>query len=438
MLGIGQHGPLGARPDEDADGRPSGNVSSGSGPAPTIGERDAWVVLAGAEGVGPVTFGRLVAAFGSALAVLQAASAGDSCAELVAASRGPDGASPTLARAGALAIADAAARPWRLLGPVARSGVQVLTLADEAYPARLRAIDLPPPVLFLHGSPEALERVRAVAIVGTRRPTTQGRALAGQIAEAVAGFGATVVSGLALGIDAAAHSAAVRQRTPTVAVIGGGHDRLYPAAHRGLARAIIAEGGAIVSEFAPDTQPTRGTFPRRNRIISGLAEATVVVEAGSRSGALTTAAWALEQGRGLYLVPGRPGDPAVAGCLAFLREGGPDARIVAGVPELIEDLGYLDTAADGGHRGLVDTTLTAAEREVALHLVSGRGTVDELVHATGAASATVLGALTVLEMRGLAVGTFGRYRPAGALAAGGAVPPRTRTKPGDSDRPRAA
>ena len=106
-------------------------------------------------------------------------------------------------------------------------------------------------------------------------------------------------------------------------------------------------GGAVLSEFAPDTQPSRGTFPRRNRIISGLADATVVVEAGARSGALTTAAWALEQGRALYLVPGRLDDPAVAGCLAFLREAGPEARIVAGVPELLEDLGLL---APGGRR----------------------------------------------------------------------------------------
>src|SRR4029077_278357 len=112
--------------------------------------------------------------------------------------------------------------------------------------------------------------------------------------------------------------------------------------HRGLARSIVDAGGAVISEFAPDIVPSRGTFPRRNRIISGLADATVVVEAGARSGALTTAAWALEPGRGLHIVPGRLDDPAVAGCLAVLREAGREARIVAGIGELIEALGLLD------------------------------------------------------------------------------------------------
>ena len=191
-----------------------------------------------------------------------------------------------------------------------------------------------------------------------------------------------------------------------------------PAAHRALARSIAAHGGAVLSEFAPDTQPSRGTFPRRNRIISGLADATVVVEAGARSGALTTAAWALEQGRSLYLVPGRLDDPAVAGCLAFLREAGPEARIVAGVPELLEDLGLL---APGGRRlapgDALLGTLSSVEEAVAVHVAAGLASVDELVHATGAASATVLGALTSLEVRGLVVDAFGRYRAAGPLAA---------------------
>jgi DNA processing protein len=226
-----------------------------------------------------------------------------------------------------------------------------------------------------------------------------------------------------------------------VAVIGGGHERLYPASHRGLARAIIRGGGAVVSEFAPDTVPTRGTFPRRNRIISGLSDATVVVEAGARSGALTTAAWALEQGRGLYLVPGRLDDPAVAGCLAFLREAGPEARVVAGVPELLEDLGLVPgcgtagaaggaSTGPGGAAALVLAALGPAERAVASVLAAGRGTVDEIVAGTDLAGATVLGVLTSLELRGLAVEVFGRYRAAGALAAAGpAIRARTAPRP---------
>jgi len=424
MLGVGRAGPLGRLDATEPGG--AGN--------PDDVERDAWVVLNGVTGVGPVSFGRLVASFGSAAAVLWAARHPGAVARLVAATGSQDGGGPTLAPSAGAAIVAAARDPGRLLVPVRRSGLQVLTLADEAYPSRLRRVDLPPPVLFLHGDPAALDRARSVAIVGTRRPTGVGRATAGRIAEAVSGLGATIVSGLALGIDAAAHAAAVRLGTPTIAVIGGGHEHLYPAGHRGLARAIAAGGGAVVSEFAPDTTPTRGTFPRRNRIISGLADATVVVEAGARSGALTTAAWALEQGRGLYIVPGRLDDPAVAGCLAFLREAGPEARIVAGIPELLEDLGLFrdpvaaasDVAcAPNGPRGTsaprtsvraVLTCLGPLERAVALEVVAGRGTVDELVLATGAAGAAVLGVLTVLEVRGLVLEAYGRYRAAGPLA----------------------
>jgi DNA processing protein len=408
MLGVGRRGPLGRTGGE-------------TGAASTATERDAWVVLAGVAGVGPVSFGRLVAAFGTAEAVLAVARRPGSGASLVRATADGDGGSPTLSPAAAGAIRVAATEPERSLAPVRRSGVTVLTLPDEAYPSRLRAIELPPPVLYLHGDPGSLERARSVAIVGTRRPTALGRALAGRIADAVATLDATIVSGLALGIDGAAHTAAVRAGAPTVAVIGGGHERLYPAAHRALAHQIAVAGGAIVSEFPPDTQPSRGTFPRRNRIISGLADATVVVEAGARSGALTTAAWALEQGRSLYLVPGRPDDPAVAGCLAFLREAGPDARIVAGIPELLEDLGLLAAGrrpVTAGDALLVG--MTGTEQAVAVHLVQGLGTVDALVAATGAPSATILGALTALELRGLVLETFGRYRPAGALAARGA------------------
>ncbi len=315
--------------------------------------------------------------------------------------------------------------------------MEVLTLADAGYPARLRRIELPPPVLFLKGAASALDRPRAVAIVGTRRPTALGRATAGRISDAVSGLGATVISGLALGIDSAAHRAAVGPARPTVAVIGGGHLHLYPAGNRQLAAAIIATGGAVVSEFPPGTIPTRGTFPRRNRIISGLADATVVVEAGARSGALTTAAWALEQGRGLHIVPGRLDDPAVAGSLAFLREASPEAQVVAGVPELLEDLGLVGLPRSGtddrrratptvadpqprppGRRAVL-ATLPAVERQIAAEIVAGRSSVDELVASTGLSGAGVLGTLTALEIRGLVVEVFGRYRAAGVLARAG-------------------
>lgn len=405
--------------------RGTAEVATGTGGEP---EAMAWAVLASVRGVGPVTFGRLIAAFGTATTVLELARRPDGPRRLVAATS-EDGAAPSLTPAGAAAVADASLPESRdaLRDAIVAAGVAVVTLPDAAYPARLRAIDDPPPVLYVRGDPAALARERSVAVVGTRRPTGPGRALAARIAESVAERGATVVSGLAYGVDAAAHAATVRLGRPTVAVIGGGHGRLYPASHRQLTSGIVAAGGAVVSELAPDVEPTRGTFPRRNRIISGLADATVVVEAGIRSGALTTAAWALEQGRGLHLVPGRPGDPSVAGTLAFLREAGPEARIVAGIPELLEDLGLLDPGSDHDGRRVADAVvlagLGAAERMVAAALARGTETVDRLVGATGMPPAAVLGALTMLEMRGLVIDVFGRYRPVG----NGAARPRRTT-----------
>ncbi len=418
MLGIGRLGPLGR--DGDA-------VTGGSAPArpPAVDERDAWVVLAGAHGVGPVTFARLVAAYGSARAVLLDATSPGAVGRLVDASAGSESA-PVLSPASAMTVVAAARDPERALDSVRRSGVSVVTQRDAAYPSRLRQIDLPPPVLFVTGSVESLEPRRAVAVVGTRRPTAVGRATSARIAAAVGASGATVVSGLAYGIDAAAHLAAVRAGTPTVAVVGGGHQHLYPAGHSGLAAAIAAGGGSVVSEFAPDVPPSRGTFPRRNRIISGLSDATVVVEAGARSGALTTAAWALEQGRGLYLVPGRLDDPAVAGSLAFLREAGPEARVVAGIAELMEDL-CLD-APPRRPRGDPAARLGAAEAALATALEGGAGSTDELVAATGLPGAAVLAALTTLELRGLVVEVLGRYQVAGRLA----ERPRRRPRPLDA------
>jgi DNA processing protein len=446
MLGVGRGGPRGAEEREHAVPRRAPRpteppVGEREPPGPVDDdERDAWVVLNEVEGVGPVSFGRLVAAFGGARAVLDAATRPRGPATLLAAVAGVDGGS-AFPQATARAIAAAARHPESVLASVRASGVGVLVLVDSDYPARLRRIELPPPVLYVRGSVASLDGARSVAIVGTRRPTEAGRATAARIADAVAGLGATVISGLAYGIDAAAHTAAVVAHGPTVAVIGGGHERLYPAAHRGLVRRIVDGEGAVISEFGPQTVPSRGTFPRRNRIISGLADATVVVEAGARSGALTTAVWALEQGRGLYLVPGRLDDPSVAGSLAFLREAGSEARIVAGIPELLEDLGLVrdeartpDDATGPTREVPPQATLLGAlppvERAIARAVVAGRSSVDELMLATGLGGATVLGALTALEVRGLVLEAFGRYRAAGGLAGGGPatraprIPPR--------------
>ncbi len=424
MLGVCRSGPV---------GRP---VS-----APLVrDERDAWAVLASVDGIGPVRFAALLARFGTAGDVLAAAGSGDGRRALeIEGGLGRDGEPVPLGFVVTGRLSAAVATADAFLARLRAADIEPLVAHDPAYPARLRQIELPPHVLFVRGDPAALSLGRAVAIVGTRRPSEDGRRIAARIAAAAARLGAGVVSGLAVGIDGAAHAAVVAERSPTVAVLAGGHEHLFPRAHGPLAEKILSAGGAVVTELPPYAEASRGAFPRRNRIISGLADATVVVEASARSGALITAGWALEQGRDCFLVPGRLGDDASAGCLAFLRAFPDAARIVAGVPELLEDLGLVGRAgvrtvavsirpAPSGTvpAEAVLVELPATERRLAEALIAGRTTADELVATTGLEVATVLGALTLLEIRGLVVAALGRYRPAGRLASVEPERPRSR------------
>ena len=422
MLGVGRAGPLGLDPIAATGDQRD--------------ERRAAMLLMTVEGLGPATFYRLLAAHRSALAVLELA-------------RDEAGRRVLLGVLGSGSVAEGsvARRPRQIVDELGQAGsdpagtvdrltamgLSWLTLDDPGYPARLRMLEVPPPVLFLRGQADALSAPASVAIVGTRRPTDAGRRTAARIADALARLGVAIVSGLALGIDGAAHDATVEAGGRTIAVLGSGHERLFPHAHRRLAHRIAATGGAIVSELPPDSMPTRGTFPRRNRVISGLADATIVVEAAARSGALITAAWALEQGRECFAVPGSIDSAMSAGCLAFLREYPGQVRIVAGIAELVEDLGLTgrapvdastapgrpSAAAPRPAPAAILATLKPAEAAVAHALLDGSATVDDLARASGLATATILGTLTVLELRGLVTSGGGRYRLAGALAAAG-------------------
>ena len=443
--------------------------------AEAASERNAWVVMLSVSGLGPVSFGALLSAFGSARAALDVASEPDGTARLLRAlgdvgTSDEDGLNLTtfdLAAVGGRAcgappagsgaprslrrpaigpdlarrICEAALSGGRVVERVRALGLAVVTLEDDCYPERLRRVELPPPLLFVRGSAAALNSDHAVAIVGTRRPTDKGRLIAGWIGSAVARTGAVVISGLAVGIDGAAHAAVVGEGGRTVAVLGGGHARLFPRAHDRLADAIVAAGGAVVSELTPDTSPSRGTFPRRNRLVSGLSDATVVVEAGRRSGALITAGWALEQGRECFLVPGPFEAPTSAGCHAFLRNFPGQARVVSGIAELVEDLeldgevedgtgagaeptstettrpvGAPSASVPGAGRAAVLASLGPAERALAEQLALGAATADQLALRTSLPGAAVLSALTLLELRGLVTSGYGRYSPSGSLA----------------------
>ncbi len=388
---------------------------------PYRSERDAWAVLAGIDDLGPVALAALLAAFGSGRAVLRSAVEPGAVARLAATPgrerrTGRERLHPVSIRV-ATAIADAAQREATIMERLRAQDLRVVTIMEPTYPRRLATVAMPPHLLFVRGSITALSHPRAVAVVGTRRASTSGRTTAGRIATALVAAGASVISGLAYGIDGAAHAAAVRAEGVTVAVIGGGHAISIPPGHDRLAQAIVDAGGCVVSEFAPDTLATRGTFPRRNRVISGLAEATVVVEAPARSGALITASWALEQGRGCYLVPGALDAALSAGCLSFLREFHDEARLVAGIPQLIADLGLhrAPTIIGDAVVGSALQDLGTTGRQVANALLHGLSTVDELVAATDLPVATVLASLAILEGRGLVAGVHGRYRPDGPL-----------------------
>lgn len=380
-------------------------------------ERDAWIALASLDGVGETLLPRLCAAFGGAAAVLARSLVTDPrrfALEVREAAGMP------VRRTLAEAIRDVAPDPRRTQRRVEGLGGWVLTPWDEAFPAALRRIDPPPPTLFGRGSADALGRAPLVAVVGTRRPTPGGRLLATRVANALAGVGATVVSGLAIGIDGAAHAAVVEVGGPTVAVIGGGIAVGIPRAHRLLGQAILDTGGAVVSEHAPDVWPTRGTFPRRNRIVSGLACATIVIEAPARSGALITARHALEQGRSLFVAPGRPGDRVMAGALALLRET--PARPLVGVEELLVDLRLVGGAGepDAGAARPLDAesalaTLEPVERAVAAVIRDGPASIDAIVRSTGHPPPVVAGALTLLQLRGWADSMGPLQLPAGPL-----------------------
>lgn len=198
-------------------------------------------------------------------------------------------------------------------------GITVLTWGDQDYPARLNEIPQPPPVLYVRGT-LAEDDTWAVAVVGTRRITAYGKQVAVEIASNLARSGVTIVSGLARGVDAAAHHAALETGGRTLAVLGCGVDRIYPPEHRRLADQIVQQG-ALISDYAPGTPPDAANFPPRNRIISGLARAVIVVEAGKSSGALITAAFAAEQGREVFAVPGSIYAPQSIGANLLLQQG---------------------------------------------------------------------------------------------------------------------
>ncbi len=281
------------------------------------------------------------------------------------------------------------------LRKVERAGAHILTWDDPAYPVRLREIPNPPPVLYVKGGLVESDQW-ALAIVGTRRATAYGKEAARAFANELALNGVTVVSGLARGIDAAAHQAALDAGGRTIAVLGHGIDQIYPPEHRKLAEQIV-QHGALVSDYAPGTQPEAVNFPPRNRIISGLSLGVLVVEAGETSGALITADFAAEQGRDVFAVPGNVFARSSAGTNRLLRDG---AAMALCAQDVLEQLNMTMVAQHIEARAAIPPQDETEQKLYSL-LSSEPVHIDEIGRQTGLPIEQVSSALTLMELKGM-------------------------------------
>ena len=282
----------------------------------------------------------------------------------------------------------------KLWAKIEAQGIKILTWEDEAYPQRLKEIDQPPPVLYIRG--EYLpDDVFAVAVVGTRRVTAYGRQITEELAAFLAANGITVISGLARGVDAIAHQTALKAGGRTIGVLGSGVDKIYPPEHRALAEKMM-ERGAILSDYAPGTPPDASNFPPRNRIVSGLSLAVVVIEAGETSGALITAEFAAEQGREVFAVPGSILAPQSKGTNKLIQRG---ALPLLSVEDLMQALDLTRMGEQKAARKMIP----ADETEARLMNVLGNEPlhVDEIRNQTELPIEKVSATLALMELKGM-------------------------------------
>jgi DNA processing protein len=349
-------------------------------------EKHALVALSMAPGVGPGRIRAMIARFGSASAALSASRR--ALAEV-----------PGIGRQTAAAIAafDGHAAVEAQFERAEQAGATLVTAWDPAYPRLLRQIYDPPVFLWVRGRLTDAD-ARAVAIVGTRRATDYGRRAAHEFAAELARRGFTIVSGLAYGIDAAAHRGALEAGGRTLAVLGSGVGRIYPARHARLAREIIMQG-ALLSEYAVDAAPDAPNFPRRNRVISGLALGTLVAEAFEEGGALITARLALEQNREVFAVPSPVHSRAGAGCNRLIQKG--YAKLVVTVEDVLEELGMASATEVEPEEAVPPPSLGPVEQQLYEALSESPVHIDTLCAATGLDASTALVYLLSLEFKGL-------------------------------------
>jgi DNA processing protein len=360
----------------------------------------AYLTLALVPGIGRGRMDQLLQAFGSPAAALDAS---DASLRQV----------PGISRACAIAIRNAdRALAERVVARVVELGAGVLTPGEAQFPTALREIPDAPTLLFAAGRLELLE-TPCVAIVGSRSHTRYGGEVCRHFASGLARCGLSVVSGMARGLDAAAHTAALDAGGGTIGVLGNGLGVIYPTANRALYQRVRAHG-CLLTEFPPGERPHAGSFPRRNRLISGLARVTLVVEAREHSGALITADCALTQGRDVLAVPGPITSPVSVGCNRLIQLG---AKPALGLRDVLEEYGI---ALPEVPSAALPTHLAPQERRVLDVLALGPEQVDEVASRLAQPAAETLAVLTSLEIRGLVEQEPGKvFRRAGVLAAQG-------------------
>ncbi|VAX14319.1 Rossmann fold nucleotide-binding protein Smf possibly involved in DNA uptake [hydrothermal vent metagenome] len=368
----------------------------------TADRLSAWLALNRARHLGPVSIQRLLEYYPSAVDIFAASASG-----LAACGLNSRQVESLLAPDWAAVEIDLR---WQ-----EQDRAHICVLDDAAYPVLLRQIPDPPPVLYLFGHPEVVNN-QQIAVVGSRTPTPMGKETAHEFATQLAALGWVVTSGLAHGIDAAAHRGAVSVGGRSIAVVGTGLDRVYPARHRKLAHE-IAENGLLISEFPLGSPPRPGHFPRRNRIISGLSQGVLVVEAALRSGSLITARLALEQGREVFAVPGSIRNSQARGCNTLIREG---AKLVQTVKDIVEEFADFVAPASADaikepQEPIEDNLVTRFELDgdycKVLENVGYEPTsVDKVVERSGLTVDAVCSMLLVLELQGyVATMSGGRY-----------------------------
>jgi DNA processing protein len=345
-------------------------------------DRRYWIGLHLTPRVGAARIGILIDRFGSAEAAWMAPER-----ELLASGLSADVVASIL-------TTRARIDPDREIERLDRLGVRALTLADDEYPRLLRHISSPPPVLYVRGDLRVDDEL-AVALVGTRRATGYGLDMTRRLASDLAQAGVTVVSGLARGIDTAAHKVALDDGGRTVAVFGCGLDTIYPPQNRALAERIV-EQGALVSEYPLGTRPDARNFPVRNRLISGLSRGIIVVEAPIKSGALITASFAADQGRDVYAVPGSALSFTSAGCHQLIRDG---ATLVTSAEQVLEQLQVESQHEHSQAR--IELPDTDAERILLAIVGAEPRHIDELCHESGLPVHETSGTLMALELKGL-------------------------------------